>query len=296
MYDIEIILVNDFSSDNSLKMIENMKKEDKRIKIINNNKNMVTLYSRNIGVLQAKAKYILTLDNDDMFLDEDVFYTIYNESEKNNYDIIGFKAIDVPNYELNISQFVNDRFHEHRNNLILYQTKLSIFPISRNNRYYPNDFHIWGKCIKTLIYKNAINLLGKDRYSTFTCWHEDTIMVIAIFKLAKSYKFIGKYGIFHSITNSTATFSQPKDNIMFGEIFFLDIMFDFTDNNKKHKKIVADKALELKDLKLYDISNNKNKRYLISVLNKILNCTFITNKDKGNIRMKYSDILNTEKT
>ncbi len=296
MYDIEIILVNDYSNDNSLKIIEKMKIEDKRIKIINNNKNMGTLYSRNIGVLKAKGRYILALDNDDMFLDEDVFYTVYNESEKNNYDIIGFKAIDSPNYNANISQFVNNQFHKHKDNLILYQPYLSIFPISKNNKYYPNDFHIWGKCINTIIYKNAIYLLGKDRYSIYMSWHEDTIMVIIIFKLAKSYKFIGKYGIFHLVSKSTASCTQPKDNIMFGEIFYLDIIFDFTNNNTKYKKIVVEKALELKDLKLFDISNYKNKKYLISVLNKIISCKYISAKDKKKVSIKYSEILDNEKT
>ena len=296
MYDIEIILVNDYSNDNSLKIIEKMKIEDKRIKIINNNKNMGTLYSRNIGVLKAEGRYILALDNDDMFLDEDVFYTVYNESEKNNYDIIGFKAIDSPNYNANISQFVNNQFHRHRDNLILYQPYLSIFPISKNNKYYPNDFHIWGKCINTNVYKNAIYLLGKDRYSIYMSWHEDTIMVIIIFKLAKSYKFIGKYGIFHLVSKSTASCTQPKDNIMFGEIFFLDIIFDFTNNNTRYKKIVVEKALELKDLKLFDISNYKNKKYLISVLNKIIMCKYISDKDKKKVSIKYSEILDNEKT
>ena len=293
IYNIEIILVNDYSKDDSLKIIEEMKMEDKRILIINNNKNMGTLYSRNIGVLQAKGKYIFALDNDDMFLDEDVLYTVYNEAKNNNYDIIGFKAIDSPNYDANISQFSNDHFHEHRNNFKLHQPDLSIFPISRNNKYYQNDFHIWGKCIKAVLYKNAIYLLGKERYSIFLSWHEDTIMVIVIFKLAKSYKFIGKYGIYHLVSNHTATFTLSKDNKMFGEIFLMDIMFDFTDNNIKHKKIVADKALELS--KLNDISNNKINMYLISVLTKILKSKYISIEVKKEIKIKYSKLFGIEK-
>ena len=40
LLDLEIILVNDFSTDRSLNIIEEIKKEDPRIKIINNKKNM----------------------------------------------------------------------------------------------------------------------------------------------------------------------------------------------------------------------------------------------------------------
>ena len=45
MKDIKIILVNDFSIDDALQFIENLQKEDSRIKIIKNQKNMCILYS-----------------------------------------------------------------------------------------------------------------------------------------------------------------------------------------------------------------------------------------------------------
>jgi cellulose synthase/poly-beta-1,6-N-acetylglucosamine synthase-like glycosyltransferase len=60
--DIEIILINDFSTDNSLSIVENIQKNDSRIKIINNKKNMGTLFSRSIGVLSSKGKYIQNLN------------------------------------------------------------------------------------------------------------------------------------------------------------------------------------------------------------------------------------------
>ena len=93
LYNIEIILVNDFSGDGVIPFIENLKREDPRIKLINNNKNMGTLYSRCIGVLATKGKYIFPLDNDDMFLDKDVFETIANVAESGPFDLIEFKGI-----------------------------------------------------------------------------------------------------------------------------------------------------------------------------------------------------------
>ena len=55
---LEIILINDFSTDNSLSLIEKLKSEDPRITIINNKKNMGILYSKSIGVLSCNGKYI----------------------------------------------------------------------------------------------------------------------------------------------------------------------------------------------------------------------------------------------
>ena len=79
--EIEIILVNDFSKDNSKFVIESMQKEDPRIVIINNNENKGTLYSRNIGAIYASGKYILCLDNDDMFLNDNIILKLYNLEE-----------------------------------------------------------------------------------------------------------------------------------------------------------------------------------------------------------------------
>ena len=56
MKNFEIIVINDNSKDNSLNIIESLQKEDKRIKILNNNKNMGTLYSRSIGALNSKGE------------------------------------------------------------------------------------------------------------------------------------------------------------------------------------------------------------------------------------------------
>lgn len=92
--DYEIVLINDFSNDNSKTIIENLRKKDSRIKIISNNKNMGTLYSRNIGVLASKGKYILALDNDDMFFDFDVFTKMYKIGEKKVMTLLDLKPLE----------------------------------------------------------------------------------------------------------------------------------------------------------------------------------------------------------
>ena len=69
---IEIILVNDASNNETYNIIKKLEKEDPRILLINNKKNMGTLYSRCIGALKSNGKYIFPLDNDDLFFDEDV--------------------------------------------------------------------------------------------------------------------------------------------------------------------------------------------------------------------------------
>ena len=58
MKNIEIILVNDCADNKTTKIIEELQKGDPRIKIIKNEKKMGILYSRCIGILVAKGKYM----------------------------------------------------------------------------------------------------------------------------------------------------------------------------------------------------------------------------------------------
>lgn len=62
----EIIVVNDGSTDNSLQVLNTIAQNNKRVKIINQHNQGVSV-SRNIAVGMAKGEYILTLDADDYF-------------------------------------------------------------------------------------------------------------------------------------------------------------------------------------------------------------------------------------
>ena len=62
MEDLDIVIVNDFSTDNTSKIIEEIRKEYKRIKVLNNKKNMGLLYTRCIGALTAKGNYFSKVD------------------------------------------------------------------------------------------------------------------------------------------------------------------------------------------------------------------------------------------
>ena len=56
-----MILIDDKSKDNTINIINRIKNEDNRIKLIRNTKNRGILYSRSIGVLNAKGKYLMMI-------------------------------------------------------------------------------------------------------------------------------------------------------------------------------------------------------------------------------------------
>lgn len=68
MSDIEILIIDDASTDNSVSFIEQLQKKDPRIRIIKNNENKGPLYSKSIGSKLAKGKYITIKSHNLFFL------------------------------------------------------------------------------------------------------------------------------------------------------------------------------------------------------------------------------------
>jgi glycosyltransferase involved in cell wall biosynthesis len=229
---------------------------------------MGTLYSRNIGVLKAKGKYIFPLDNDDMFLDDDIINIIYEESYNFNYDIVGFQAIKAYNYTARINQMENDIFI-YKKNFTIKKPNLSLFGISKRGRLFFCDIRIWSKCIKKSIYQKAVNLLGKKRYSYFMSWNEDISMVFVLFSVAKSYRYITRYGIFKLNRDNSASRAMPYSHKLFAEIFLLNVIFDFTKNDFKSKKFAVYQAFHLRESTFFKSLDEINIRYLKLTLKKL---------------------------
>ena len=236
LMNIEIILINDHSNDSSLSIISSFNKIDKRIKIIINKNNMGSLYSRNIGVLKSIGKYIFALDNDDLFFSSNVFDNILQATKENYYDIVGFRAFRIGNYDDQLKKILDlYNYNYYPVNISVYQPELSKWLITNKGKFEPHDVTIWAKCIKATIYKETIMKLGIKRYSKFVSWAEDAIMNFIIFTIARSFTFVHKYGIIHLHNTSTASYSLPENIRLYGELYFADIIYEFSNNkNKKY--------------------------------------------------------------
>ena len=87
--DIEIICVDDCSTDNSLKILQEYSQKDSRIKVLNHNQNMTASQSRKDGVLASTGTYIMFLDGDDCLF-PDSCQVAYTAIEKYQTDIVHF--------------------------------------------------------------------------------------------------------------------------------------------------------------------------------------------------------------
>ena len=84
---IEIICVNDCSTDSSLRILNEFQKRDVRVKIIKNETNKGGGESRNIGMQQAKGEYLAFVDSDDFFA-KDMLLLMYEKAVSEDADIV----------------------------------------------------------------------------------------------------------------------------------------------------------------------------------------------------------------
>ena len=148
---IEIIIVNDGSTDKTLDILEKLRKSDNRIEVINQTNKGVSV-ARNNALKYVKGEYILWIDSDD-WIDEGL-EEIYNKSKKEDADIV---VMDYWREENGEKKYVEDKIVE---NNIEYINEITL---GKSTGY------LWNKLIKTSLYReNGINFpenikCGEDR-------------------------------------------------------------------------------------------------------------------------------------
>lgn len=89
--EIEIIAINDGSTDCSLEILNKYKSKYKNFSIINQ-ENRGLSGARNSGLRVSKGKYVYFLDSDD-YINKDAMEICYKEAEKDKLDIVTFDEV-----------------------------------------------------------------------------------------------------------------------------------------------------------------------------------------------------------
>ena len=172
--DIEIIAVNDGSTDNSLKIIKNLTKIDKRIKIVNNDRNHGLLYSRAMGIINSTGEYVFNLDPDDKLSSPINLKFLYDQARLLKVDTIKF-----------IIEKIKRKNNKHKN----IRRKL----LELNNSFFKtirDDYYITNKFIKREVIIKCFNEFKDKIFGNKWNYHEDNVWSLLIHKYSKSIKFI----------------------------------------------------------------------------------------------------------
>ncbi|MCI8666540.1 MAG: glycosyltransferase family 2 protein [Dorea sp.] len=88
---LEIILVDDGSSDHSGKICDDISKLDVRVKVVHKENGGLSS-ARNVGLEEASGDFLTFVDSDD-WLDENIYQTCINTFEKYGCDVVDFKTL-----------------------------------------------------------------------------------------------------------------------------------------------------------------------------------------------------------
>ena len=110
----EFICIDDGSTDDSYKIVESYMGKDKRFKMIRQ-KNKGLAEPRNVGIRNARGKYIVFLDSDDYYVDGCVLDKLFQNAEENALELLGFETELL--YEGNMKELDNKDFYYYKDHV-----------------------------------------------------------------------------------------------------------------------------------------------------------------------------------
>ena len=272
--DIEIIVINDHSNDNSLKKLINLTKEDYRIKIINNHKNQGLLYSRAMGILNSKGEYLMNIDSDDEIKGNDTLEYLYNKTRKSTIDIITYNVLNLRyNYVVKCKN----------ENEIQTQPKLFNSIFNKNNVI--EEYLICNKLIKREIFLKAYKAFKEEIYNGKWNYFEDNIWSILVNRYAKSKLCINRMVYIYNYNN--ASLMNKRYNIIeFQNLLYRHEMYKKLFLKKKEEKyLIAEYFFVLKRLKwemkyILLLKDNNLKKQIANIFHFFINNYNCSRKQK----------------
>jgi glycosyltransferase involved in cell wall biosynthesis len=298
--DIEIIIIDDKSTDNSVNLIKEIMKNEPRIRLYQNEENRGILFTKAKGILSAKGKYIIILDDDDKFLQRDAFTTLYNEAEKYDIDIVEFRTI-TSKLVLNKEGYNNTKQEEteiiSQNRLKSYLFYNGIFGIIEKK-----DFKQVKHFVKMELFAKIIKQIDSKYLDLKINYFDDYLFFFLLTRNAKSLKKINR--IFYVkqkiiFSDDEKINHRKQERIVngfnlscFASLYYIEILFYHTSDTFEDKKIVFSQFEKL-FLQHQCRSNTKNHEKAVKICNLFLENQYISLEDKRKIRnylKKYDQI------
>ena len=198
---IEIIVVNDASTDNSLEIMKKYQIKDDRIVLVNLEERRGVANARNKGLECARGEYISFIDSDD-WVSKDYVGFLYEEIEKEKADMVSTSFYFYDDVTKGYKEYKISQFYCNNDFSTIKQKKR----IVSNPSF---EIVVWSKIYnkKFLINNNFsfVELKGK----------EDVLFSYEVFLLANKLKFVNNPIYFYRINRGISLSVIPKTVLFF---------------------------------------------------------------------------------
>lgn len=277
---IEVILVDDGSTDSSSKICDEFKKKDGRIKVIHK-KNGGLSDARNIGLEIAKGKYVGFIDSDD-YIEKNMFEILYNKIIKYDADVVkceyAYNNSNIANGTLNIKE---DKFIK----------KEEFEPLFYDKFFVDMNVHnLWDQMFKKELIVDCLSYINTD-----ITMGDDLEINIQLFKNIRNILFIPDV-LYHysyncdSISNNSKIVNIKKKIVDITKSYYhaYESIEEYNVKDKiRYKQGVLKKLLdEVNNYQIDLIGNLRNKNESI----KYLKWYYFEYEDMKKIKNNIKDI------
>ncbi|MDR0676777.1 MAG: glycosyltransferase [Elusimicrobiota bacterium] len=188
--DIEIICVNDGSTDNSLEILKEYSQKDSRIKVIPKN-NTGYGHTMNVGLDNAAGEYIGILEPDD-WIEKDMLETLFLLAEKYNVEVVKCDFFNYRSYPQEINKVAK---------CIPELLKDRVINPEKNTEILLMNYSIW-----TAIYKRDFLKIYNIRFNeTPGASYQDVSFSFQVFANAKSVYLCSKNLLHYRVDNENSS-------------------------------------------------------------------------------------------
>ena len=177
--------------------------------------------------------------------------------------------------------------------------------IKIKKKYYLKNRVIWSKLIKKELFIEVINYLGDEIVEDYINEAEDTLMLVGIFHLAKSYYVMKEIGYYYAFGEKKNPFTQLNNRICktnnklkkMGWYKYLKFLVDKNIHTKKEKIMTYNEFLLINNTKIFEMKLDiRHYQLMIYVFNKLLKLDNLNINQKKYIKkLKYKTIKRSHK-
>ncbi|GEM_PF-361190 len=256
--DLEIILINDGSTDGSGQIIDSYAQADPRF-IIVHQKNMGVSAARNKGLTLASAPYILFIDSDD-WIEAEMIKALYQKAERTSADIV------VCNYHEELFGKTNtDVLNLNEEEIILEEIGLSHYYFQQLTDQ-SHGGYVWNKLYKSKkIFQSGLN------FSPSITSAQDILFNLCLFLHVRKIAVLSKSFYHYRQRQGSKVNTMPPD-IIIRRVNLVEILIEYSrQQGKDHFLIGFFPHLLYQFLSMeiqYAIENNIQTSFILRLLQK----------------------------
>lgn len=276
--EIELILIDDGSTDKSAEICDYYKELDKRVQVIHQANNGVSK-ARNNGIINSRGEFIMFVDSDD-WIELNSCEILLNCALKNQADIImGGYIREFKNKSLKKYIYNENRIFENKECISLHRRQFGLLNGELKN---PENLDVLAPCCMKL-YRTSIikdnNILFDDIKDIGT--FEDGLFNIKLFKFVEKAVFLNFSFYHYRKVNEISITTKYKEELKIQWNTLYQILYKHIEENELNDefKIALNNriALNVLGLGLNICNSNNNIIWKLMQINEILNDEHIKN-------------------